>query len=48
MIAGTFSPWTGPIISQDGKVQAAAGTTISDDDLWNMNFLVANVKGSMK
>jgi len=47
-IAGTFSPFTGPIMSQDGKVQVPAGSTISDDALWNMNYLVANVKGSMK
>jgi basic membrane protein A len=48
MIAGSFSPWAGPIADQSGKVEAAAGKTISDDDLWNMNYLVANVKGSMK
>jgi hypothetical protein len=29
-------------------VQEPAGQTISEDDLWNMNYLVANVKGSMK
>lgn len=47
-IAGTFDPFSGPITSQDGKVQVAAGATISDDALWNMNYLVSNVKGSMK
>ncbi len=25
MIAGTFSPWTGPITDQSGKVEVAAG-----------------------
>jgi basic membrane lipoprotein Med (substrate-binding protein (PBP1-ABC) superfamily) len=48
IIAGTFSPWMGPITDQTGKLQEPAGSTISDDNLWNMNFLVANVKGSMK
>ncbi len=48
MIAGTFSPWMGPIVDQSGKVEAATGTRISQDDLWNMDYLVANVKGSMK
>ena len=48
MIAGTFSPWTGPIADQSGKVQVAAGQQPTDDDLWNMNYLVSNVKGSMK
>ena len=46
-IAGTFSPWTGPILSQDGKTWNPPAT-ITEDDLWNMNYLVANVKGSMK
>jgi basic membrane protein A len=48
IIAGTFNPYTGPIKSQDGKVQVADGKVISDDDMWNMNYLVDNVKGSMK
>ncbi|HTQ70024.1 MAG TPA: BMP family ABC transporter substrate-binding protein [Acidocella sp.] len=48
MIAGTFSPWTGPITDQSGKVEVAAGQEPSVDDLWNMNYLVSNVKGSMK
>jgi basic membrane lipoprotein Med (substrate-binding protein (PBP1-ABC) superfamily) len=48
MIDGKFSPWTGPITDQSGKVQEQAGQTISEDDLWNMNYLVSNVKGSMK
>lgn len=48
MIAGQFEPYTGPIKSQDGTVQVPAGKVISDDDMWNMNYLVENVKGSMK
>jgi basic membrane lipoprotein Med (substrate-binding protein (PBP1-ABC) superfamily) len=48
MIDGTFSPWAGPITDQTGKVQVAAGQTMSADALWNMNYLVSNVKGSMK
>lgn len=48
MIAGTFSPWDGPIVQQNGTVVVPAGKTISEDDLWNMNYLVSNVKGSMK
>jgi basic membrane protein A len=48
IVAGTFSPYTGPIKAQDGSVKVAAGQTISDDDMWNMDYLVSNVKGSMK
>jgi len=48
IIAGTLNPFAGPLVSQDGKTQVAAGSVISDDALWNMNYLVANVKGSTK
>ncbi len=48
IIAGTFDPFTGPLVAQDGKVEVPAGQTISTDALDNMNFLVSNVKGSMK
>lgn len=48
IIAGTLSPWEGPIYDQSGKLQVAAGKTPSVDDLWNMSYLVSNVKGSMK
>ncbi len=48
MIAGTFDVWAGPVTDQSGKVEVAAGKSPSVDDLWNMNYLVSNVKGSMK
>jgi basic membrane lipoprotein Med (substrate-binding protein (PBP1-ABC) superfamily) len=48
MIAGTFDVWEGPIADQTGKMQQPAGSAITEDNLWNMNFLVSNVKGSMK
>jgi basic membrane lipoprotein Med (substrate-binding protein (PBP1-ABC) superfamily) len=48
MVAGTFNVWQGPITDQTGKVQQAAGSAITEDNLWNMNYLVSNVKGSMK
>jgi basic membrane protein A and related proteins len=48
IVNGTFNPFTGPILSQDGKVEVPAGQTISTAELNNMNFLVSNVKGSMK
>jgi basic membrane lipoprotein Med (substrate-binding protein (PBP1-ABC) superfamily) len=48
ILAGTFEPFTGPLKSQDGKVQVPAGQPISVDALWNMNYLLDNVKGSLK
>lgn len=48
IVAGTFDPFTGPMTAQDGSVKVADGKMIGDDDLWNMNYLVSNVKGSMK
>lgn len=48
IIAGTFSPWQGPIKDQAGKVEVPAGSQASVGQLWNMNYLVSNVKGSMK
>ncbi len=43
-----FDPFTGPMTAQDGSVKVADGKMIGDGDLWNMNYLVSNVKGSMK
>ena len=48
MIAGTFEPFTGPLLDQTGKVEVPAGQKITDDELWSMNYLLANVKGSLK
>ncbi len=48
IIAGKFDPFSGPMTAQDGSVKVASGKQIGVDDLWNMNYLVSNVKGSMK
>ncbi|MBU6419009.1 MAG: BMP family ABC transporter substrate-binding protein [Proteobacteria bacterium] len=48
MIAGSFDVWAGPIKDQSGKVEVPAGSAPTIDQLWNMNYLVSNVKGSMK
>jgi basic membrane protein A len=45
--AGTSHVFTGPIKKNDGSVAIAAGTTLSDVDLWKMNYLVAGVKGTL-
>ncbi|MDI9350339.1 MAG: BMP family ABC transporter substrate-binding protein [Candidatus Symbiobacter sp.] len=41
--AGTFHPFTGPVVDQDGKTRIPAGTTISDGDLNSMNYYVEGV-----
>lgn len=48
IIAGTFSPFNGPIKAQDGSVKVPAGQTMSPDDLFKMDYLVDNVQGSIK
>ncbi|MCX8505734.1 MAG: BMP family ABC transporter substrate-binding protein [Alphaproteobacteria bacterium] len=41
--AGTFHPFTGPVVDQAGKTRVPAGTTISDGDLNDMNYYVKGV-----
>lgn len=41
--AGTFHPFTGPIVDQDGKELYAAGQVMTDDELGKMNFFVEGV-----
>jgi basic membrane protein A len=48
MVAGKFDPFAGPIKAQDGSVKVAAGKTMTSDQLWGMNYLVAGVQGSLK
>ncbi len=45
--AGSFHPFTGPVVDQDGKVRVAAGQTISDDDLHKMDYYVQGVASKM-
>ncbi|PIE45378.1 MAG: BMP family ABC transporter substrate-binding protein [Gammaproteobacteria bacterium] len=45
--AGTFHPFTGPIVDRDGKEIAKAGEVISDDQLLKMNFFVKGVEGEL-
>lgn len=45
--AGKFHPFTGPIVSRDGKAMAKAGEVISDEDLLKMNVFVEGVEGDL-
>ena len=45
--AGSFNPFTGPVIDQDGKTRVAAGQVISDEDLNKMNYFVEGVASKL-
>ncbi|MGY0399393.1 MAG: BMP family ABC transporter substrate-binding protein [Ostreibacterium sp.] len=47
MIKGSFHPFTGPIMSREGKVIAKAGEVIDDEQLLKMHYFVKGVKGSL-
>jgi simple sugar transport system substrate-binding protein len=47
MQAGSFNPFSGPIVDQDGKTRAAAGQVISDADLNKMNYFVEGVASKL-
>ena len=41
--AGSFHPFTGPVIDQDGKERVAAGKVMGDDELGKMDYYVQGV-----
>ncbi|MFK7892752.1 MAG: BMP family ABC transporter substrate-binding protein [Granulosicoccus sp.] len=41
---GSFHPFDGPVVDQDGKVMIADGETIADQDLLGINWLVDGVE----
>jgi basic membrane protein A len=45
--AGTLEPFTGPLADQSGAVKVAAGTKMSDDEIWNMGWFVKGVIGTI-
>ena len=45
--AGSFNPFTGPVIDQDGKTRVAAGQVISDEELNKMNYFVEGVASKL-
>jgi len=45
--AGTFHPWTGPIVDQAGKELIAKGVTADDKFLSGVNFYVKGVEGKV-
>jgi simple sugar transport system substrate-binding protein len=45
--SGKLHPFQGPVISQDGKVMAAAGSVIDDGTLLSMDWYVEGVEGKL-
>ena len=47
MTAGALSPFDGPVYRQDGSVAVPEGERISDEALWEMNYLVQGAIGTL-
>ena len=45
--AGTFHPFTGPIVDQDGKEVLAKGKALSDDEMNKMGYYVQGVASKL-
>jgi len=46
-VDGTATPYDGPVLKQDGTEVVPAGSTLDDDGLWGMDYLVQGVTGTM-
>ncbi|MFC4776425.1 BMP family ABC transporter substrate-binding protein [Paenibacillus sp. GCM10023252] len=47
IVTGAFHPFTGPISDQQGVEKAAAGKSLTDEDIHNMMWFVKGVKGTV-
>ena len=47
MAAGELHPFAGPLEDQNGEVKVPEGTTMTDDEIWNMNWFVKGVIGTI-
>ena len=48
MLAGTFKVFKGPLMDQTGAEKIKSGTTMSDPDVWSMNWFVKGVIGKVQ
>lgn len=48
LLAGSFHPFAGPVVDQDGKTRVAAGQVISDSDLGKMDYFVQGVASKLR
>lgn len=44
---GELHPFAGPILDQEGAEKVPAGTTMTDDEIWNMSWFVKGVIGTI-
>lgn len=47
IIAGKFTPFDGPVLKQDGTVAVKQGESMTDEQLWSMDFFVKGIIGQM-
>ena len=47
IISGELHPFAGPLTNQAGEVVVPEGTTMTDDEIWNMNWFVEGVVGDI-
>ncbi len=47
LTSGELNVFTGPIADQSGAEKVASGTTMTDDEVWNMSWFVKGVIGSI-
>ena len=45
--AGTFHPFAGPVVDQDGKTRVPAGKNMTDDELGKMDYYVEGVASKL-
>jgi basic membrane lipoprotein Med (substrate-binding protein (PBP1-ABC) superfamily) len=45
--AGTLTPFDGLVLKQDGTEAVAVGSSLSDGDIWAMNYFVNGIIGTM-
>jgi basic membrane lipoprotein Med (substrate-binding protein (PBP1-ABC) superfamily) len=44
---GTLTPFDGPVRNQKGELVVEAGSTLDDEGLWNMDYFVQGIVGTM-
>lgn len=47
IVSGELHPFAGPIADQNGEVKVPEGTTMTDDEIWNMSWFVEGVIGTI-
>ncbi len=47
IVSGQWDVFTGPIKDQSGQIKVPAGQKLSDMDVWNIDWLVQGVQGSL-